>query len=71
MPKCLMILTAMFLSGNALCQVDLRSNEKEIIRILKKYFEDATQPGIMGADGKTIDNKARRQFRITSDTLLS
>lgn len=70
MPKCLMVLIILLVSGTAHCQEDLRSNEKEIIRILNKYFEDATQPGIMGIDGKMIDNKARRQFRITSDTLF-
>lgn len=70
MSKFLTILAALIFSGPAFCQEDLKSNEKEIIRILNKYFEDATQPGIAGGDGKMIENKARRQFRINSDTLF-
>lgn len=67
--KLALILIMLPFFGRLLAQEDLRSNEKELSRLLQKYFEDATQPGIIGFDGKIIDNKATRKFMISGDTL--
>jgi TonB-dependent SusC/RagA subfamily outer membrane receptor len=54
----------------AFAQADLRSNEKELVRLLDKYFQDATLPGIIGGDGKFIANRSTRKFKIEKDTLF-
>ena len=69
MKKLSFILILFLFSGMIHGQEDLRLNEKELIRILEKYFKDATQPGIVGFDGKIIDNNASRKFMISGDTL--
>jgi len=69
MKKLSFILILFLFSGMIHGQEDLRLNEKELIRILEKYFKDATQPGIVGFDGKIIVNNASRKFMISGDTL--
>jgi TonB-dependent SusC/RagA subfamily outer membrane receptor len=69
MKKLSFILIMILVSGITHAQEDLRLNEKELIRILEKYFKDATQPGIIGFDGKINDNNASRKFKISGDTL--
>ncbi len=54
----------------AFAQADLRSNERELVRLLDKYFQDATLPGIIGGDGKFIVNRSTRKFKIEKDTLF-
>ena len=51
-------------------QVDFRSNEKEMVRLLKKYFGEATQPNIKGIGGQIIENKSSRNFLILNDSLF-
>ena len=66
----MLILISITVCTMGIAQEDLRSNEKELMRLLEKYFQDATQPGILGFDGKIIENKAVRKFRISGDTLF-
>lgn len=65
-------LILIFISLCTFCfgQEDLRSNEKELLRLLEKYFQDATRPGIIGYDGTVVVNKAQRKFRISGDSLF-
>ena len=56
--------------ASSFAQADLRSNEKEMIRLLNKYFGDASQPDIKGVDGKKIENKSSRDFQIANDTIF-
>lgn len=70
MKKLTLILISIAVCTMGIAQEDLRSNEKELMRLLEKYFQDATQPGILGFDGKIIENKAVRKFRISGDTLF-
>jgi len=70
MKKLTLILISIAVCTMGIAQEDLRSNEKELMRLLEKYFQDATQPGILGFDGKIIEKKAVRKFRISGDTLF-
>lgn len=70
MKKLTLFLISFVLSTMGFAQEDLRSNEKELMRLLEKYFQDATQPGILGFDGKIIDNKATRKFKLSGDSLM-
>ena len=62
--------SSFFFMAAAFAQADLRSNEKELVRLLDKYFQDATLPGIIGGDGKIIVNRSTRKFKIERDTLF-
>ena len=70
MKKLTLFLISFVLCTMGFAQEDLRSNEKELMRLLEKYFQDATQPGILGFDGKVIDNKATRKFKLSGDSLM-
>lgn len=70
MRKLIFVLSALSLGVLSMGQEDPRSGEKELMRLLEKYFQDATQPGIIGYDGKIIDNKASRKFKLSGDSLM-
>ena len=70
MKKLKLIMISFALCTMGFAQEDLRSHEKELTRLLEKYFQDATQPGILGFDGKIIDNKATRKFKLSGDTIM-